>query len=173
MFHSRLFVVLGLLAFCFIGLTACGESDRNEGSNACSASGCGSACGGDAIDESKIGEPDGWKANAGDMDDAALLEKGKELWADKALSGDKNMACATCHSSATAGYGKGFAAPYPHKVTMAAGRGVARELTAAEMVQFCLVVPMKAESLKWDDVNLAALTRAVEEAQKEYKTANE
>ncbi|MEE9311415.1 MAG: hypothetical protein V3V10_03275 [Planctomycetota bacterium] len=40
---------------------------------------------------------------------------------------------------------------------------------AAEMVQFCLVVPMKADTLKWDDEKLAALTRKVEEAQKEYK----
>ncbi len=167
MFNVRWVLLFGLLSIGFLSLAACGDGENNGGSDACG--GCG--CGGDPVDEAIIAEPDGWKANKGDMDDASLLAKGDELWADKSLSGGGAMSCKTCHSSATAQYEKRFAKPYPHEVKMAAKRSVTRKLTAAEMVQFCLVVPMKADPLKWDDEKLAALTRKVEEAQKEYKKA--
>lgn len=169
MFNVRWVVLFGLLSIGFLSLAACGDAVNNSGgdSNPCGGCGCESV-----VDEATITEPDGWKANKGDLDDAALLAKGLELWKDESLS-TNGKSCDSCHVNKTAAFAPSFATAYPHKINMASGKGVKREIKMSEIVQFCMVVPMAAKPLKWDDIKLAALTRAVEEKQKEYKKATE
>ena len=61
-----------------------------------------------------------------------------------------------------------FAEPYPHPVAMASDRLLVDEVTAAEMVQLCMAVPMNAEPLDYSSVELAALTAYVLELQKGF-----
>ena len=48
--------------------------------------------------------------------------------------------------------------PYPHRVAMAEQRAGVKEVTADEMVQFCMIVPMQAKPLGWSSRELAALS---------------
>ncbi len=101
-----------------------------------------------------------------------LVSDGSDLWADTSLS-PVGVACSTCHVQAPAGpyalMNPTFAEDYPHKVKMAKDRaGVERPITAAEMVQFCMLVPMSAQPLPWDSKELAALTAYVESVQDGY-----
>ena len=58
-----------------------------------------------------------------------------------------------------------FADPYPHYVKMAKDRAGLDQVSAAEMVQLCMTIPMQAEPLAWDGVDLAALAAYVESLQ--------
>ena len=58
-----------------------------------------------------------------------------------------------------------FAEPYPHPVQMAKDRAGLDQVTAAEMVQLCMVIPMQAEPLDYGSIELAALTAYVEQLQ--------
>ena len=58
-----------------------------------------------------------------------------------------------------------FAEPYPHAVAMAKDRAGLDQVTAAEMVQLCMVIPMAAEPLDYGSLELAALTAHVEQLQ--------
>lgn len=55
-----------------------------------------------------------------------------------------------------------FAEPYPHYVAMAEDQTGMDEVTAAEMVQFCMVVLMRSDPLPYDSQELASLTACVE-----------
>ena len=83
------------------------------------------------------------------------------------------MSCATCHVETGAGpYGMmtpGFAEPYPHPVGMARARAGLPQVNAAEMVQFCMVVPLQAEPLDWASEELAALAAYVEAIRERYR----
>ncbi len=104
--------------------------------------------------------------NAHGMSWAELAELGKELWADASLSGAGATSCATCHTGDGTGMmNASFAEPYPHRVDMAKDRAGLDEVTAAEMVQLCMAIPMNAEPLDWESVELTALTAYVEELQ--------
>ncbi len=65
--------------------------------------------------------------------------------------------------------GATFAKPYPHYVAMPYQQSGVSEVNAAEMVQFCMLVPMSAEPLDWNSKELAALTAYVESIQPGYK----
>ena len=61
-----------------------------------------------------------------------------------------------------------FAEPYPHSVAMAKDRAGLEEVTAAEMVQLCMAIPMAASPLDYESVELAALTAKVMDLQKTF-----
>jgi hypothetical protein len=106
--------------------------------------------------------------NGGGNTAEQLIAMGEELFNDVALSGAGATACSTCH---TGGYGMmnaGFAEPYPHKVEMAEQRAGLSEVTAAEMVQLCMVIPMANEPLDWNSVELASLTEYVTSLQEGF-----
>ncbi len=95
-----------------------------------------------------------------------LAELGKALWADPKFS-TNGLACATCHVGGQAAFLPTFAQAYPHPVAMATAIGI-KEMTAEEMVQFCLVQPMASKTLAWDSKELAALTAYTLEVQKGF-----
>lgn len=100
-----------------------------------------------------------------------LAAMGAKLWTDKSLSGAGATSCATCHQDGTAMMKPSFAEPYPHPVQMATDRFGLEEVTAAEMVQMCMLVPMSAKPLDWGSLELASLTAFVEDLQESYKEA--
>jgi uncharacterized low-complexity protein len=151
----------------------CGENPCREnpcGENPCGENPCGNPCGGIKIDATKVTEPDGWKANTATLDDAALLAKGDELWNNTALSQSGAMACITCHQTSEL-YKATFTQPYPHKVEMPHQMSGMSTVSEVEMVQFCMMAPMKTEPLAWDSLELAALVRKVKEEQKTFEPA--
>jgi cytochrome c len=91
---------------------------------------------------------------------------GKDLWSDTDLS-TNGLSCQTCHQG-NQNFGATFAEPYPHEVAMATDRAGLGEITAEEMVQLCMVVPMQAEPLPWDSRELAALAAYTTEVQKSF-----
>jgi len=98
-----------------------------------------------------------------------LADRGAELWADASLSGAGATSCATCHSGdGTAMMNASFAEPYPHEVAMAKDRAGLDQVTAAEMVQLCMAIPMAAEPLDWESVELAALSAYVMKLQHSF-----
>jgi cytochrome c len=93
-----------------------------------------------------------------------LTALGEKLWHDRSL-GSSGIACSTCH---TGGYGQmkdSFDAPYPHYVEMPAQRAGVKQVSAAEMVNFCMIVPMQDDPLPWKSRELAALAAYVEKLQ--------
>ncbi len=97
-----------------------------------------------------------------------LIEKGSDLWNDRTL-GRTGLACATCHIDNYMQMSATFAKPYPHYVAMPHQQSGVSEVNTAEMVQFCMLVPMGAEALDWSSKELAALTAYVESIQPGYK----
>ncbi len=98
-----------------------------------------------------------------------LAARGAELWADRSLSGTGATSCSTCHSGdGTAMMNASFADPYPHPVAMAKDRAGLETVTAAEMVQLCMAIPMAAAPLDYESVELAALTAKVMDLQKSF-----
>ena len=106
--------------------------------------------------------------NAGGHSGAELTAMGEELWSDKSLSSAGATSCSTCHMGGTGMMSESFAKPYPHYVAMAKDRAGMDQVTAAEMVQLCMVIPMANEPLEWNSVELAALTSYVETLQDGY-----
>jgi hypothetical protein len=86
---------------------------------------------------------------------------GEQLFNDKSLSSAGTTSCSTCHTNGTGMMEATFAEPYPHRVKMAEERAGLSEVTAAEMVQLCMVIPMQNEPLDWNSVELAALSEYV------------
>jgi hypothetical protein len=62
-----------------------------------------------------------------------------------------------------------FAEPYPHRVAMPSQMAGVGKISADEMVQFCLLVPMQSKTLPWNSTQLAALTAYTHELQKGFK----
>lgn len=101
-----------------------------------------------------------------------LAARGAELWDDKSLSGTGATSCSTCHSGEGTGMmNASFADPYPHPVAMAKDRAGLDQVTAAEMVQLCMAIPMTAEPLDYGSVELSALTARVEQLQETFDPA--
>lgn len=111
-----------------------------------------------AIDPAQVTPPEGVTLHEAPA--AELEGRGAELFQDTSLS-TNGMACATCHAD-LAQYNDGFAEPYPHAVGMAGDMAGLDQVTAAQMVQLCMMVPMATQPLPWDGVELAALTAYVE-----------
>lgn len=160
-----------LLAASVFLLGACSGGDREEtrsaAANPCAAAAANPCAAGLAA---KISQGDR-QLNTGGQPSDRLVAMGKELFNDKSLSGLGTTSCATCH---TGGYGMmnaGFAEPYPHYVKMAKERAGLDEVTAAEMVQLCMVIPMQNDPLDWNSVELAALSEYVTSMQKGFDPA--
>lgn len=161
-----------------VAFAACGGSDTGGESadaaaaNPCAANPCAANPCAAVIPAEKIMQA-GRELNSGGMSDMELAARGAELWADESLSGGDDTSCATCHTGdGTALMNATFAEPYPHSVAMASDRLLVEEVTAAEMVQLCMAVPMNAEPLDYASVELAALTAYVVELQKGFKASD-
>jgi len=132
------------------------------GGNPCAAANpCG---GGGGIDAKRFRQPDGVRLAAASP---RLIERGEELWNDASL-GKSGLSCASCHVGQYAQMNASFAAPYPHAVAMPKQMASAAEVNAAEMVNFCMLVPMASEPLAWDSEELAALAAWVEHIRPGY-----
>jgi len=103
--------------------------------------------------------------------DPALISKGEALFSDTSLSSN-GMSCASCHADFGA-FSDTFKAPYPHMVQMAEDRAGFEEVTAAEMVQLCMRVPMAADPLDWEGDKIKALTAYVVKLQKDFAQQSE
>lgn len=102
------------------------------------------------------GDPGAYQASR-----AELVRTGERLWKDPTI-GSSGLSCNSCHMN-NAQFRSTFAEPYPHQVRMASGRAGLEQVTTEEMVQLCMVVPMKAEPLPWDSKELAALSAYVDD----------
>ena len=99
-------------------------------------------------------------------DRASRVALGRKLFDDTGLS-TNGMSCTSCHADFGA-YGETFKKPYPHFVEMVNDATGLAQVTAEQMVQFCMMRPMESKPLAWDSEELAALTAFVEESQKEF-----
>lgn len=124
-------------------------------------------CGGGRVDPKLVMQPAGTSLYPGDR--LQLLAEGERLWNDKKL-GNSGLACGICHAN-NGNLNKSFLKPYPHHVAMADQRAGLKQVNAAEMVQFCMIVPMQGKPLDWSSRELAALTAYTEEVQKKFKVA--
>lgn len=155
-----------MAALALIACSGGGEAESTDAAaaNPCAANPCAAAQA--TIDPAKVMQGDR-ELSSGGNSPAQLIAMGRDLWNDKSLSGPGTTACATCHvnyqlMNAT------FAEPYPHTVQMAKDRAGLEQVTAAEMVQLCMVIPMMNEPLDWGSVELAALSAYVEDIQKDF-----
>lgn len=117
-----------------------------------------------AQDKADLTQPEGWALPDGDR--AALVARGAELYDDPSI-GESGSACSTCHVDYQ-NYKDTFLEPYPHQVAMGLNMFDMEEVTAAEMVQLCMVVPMGSNALPWESEELAALTAYVEDEQERF-----
>ncbi|MFQ5747627.1 MAG: cytochrome c peroxidase [Gemmatimonadota bacterium] len=150
-------------------LAACGSA-QEEGdaaaANPCAANPCAAnpSAGGGDLDASLIVQGDK-VLNTGGHSQAELVALGEKLWNDKSLSGSGQTSCSSCHVGKYAMMNATFAEPFPHYVKMGKDRAGLSEVTAAEMVQLCMIVPMANEPLDWNSVELAALAAYTEDIQ--------
>jgi hypothetical protein len=147
---------------------AAGNPCAAEATNPCAANPCAAnpCAASGMIDAAAITQGDRALDSHG-LSNSELVARGAELWNDKSLSKAGTTACSSCH----AGYAMmnaSFSEPYPHAVKMAKERAGLDEVTAAEMVQLCMVIPMAAEPLAWESAELAALSAHVEELQRGF-----
>jgi len=104
---------------------------------------------------------------------AKSIENGKKLFNDKSL-GTSGMTCNSCHMEGGTKEGKmgdmvvpawdNLAAKYPKYFMMAK-----RVMTLDQVVQFCVVNPLKGKALAWDDQKLTDLTAYVASVKKVEK----
>ncbi len=134
--------------------------------NPCAAKGCNpcNPCGAAKVAAKDFMRPAGVGAPA--AANAALVSQGKALWNDTTL-GASGLACQSCHVGGAA-LNATFAKAYPHDVAMATQRAGVGPIHLDEMVQFCLIVPVKAKAMKWGSRELAALTAYSAEVQKGF-----
>ncbi len=120
--------------------------------------------------EKKEGMKEEGKTMKGEMADPhkelmASVERGKALFNDPAL-GTAGISCNTCHMEGGTKPGKfgemeikpfmNAAASYPKYVGMAG-----KVVTLDQIVNICIMKPMKGTPLKWDDQRLADLAAYV------------
>lgn len=90
-------------------------------------------------------------------DKAKLMELSEKLWNDAKL-GTAGVSCSTCHPD-----GKGLKkAPYPKYVAMPDDI-----VTLDQMINFCMLNPMKGKPLAWNSVEMTALASYVQSHSKE------
>jgi hypothetical protein len=119
-------------------------------------------CGGAKVDPARFKRPRGTKLASGKHSELVAL--GEQLWNDRSL-GNASVACSTCHYGNYGQMNDSFDEPYPHYVAMPAQQASVSEVSAAEMVNFCMIVPMQGEPLPWQSRELAALAAYVERIQ--------
>ncbi len=144
----------------------CNPCGAKNPCNPCGAKNPCNPCGGGKVSSSLFVQPKGIALSEGNS--SQLVTQGKQLWNDPGL-GKSGLACATCHVNNYMAMNKTFAKSYPHRVEMAYLRAGVKSVNAAEMVNFCMVVPMKGDPLPWGSQELAALTAYVESIQPGYK----
>jgi len=118
-------------------------------------------CGGAAVKKEQFLR--GSKELSGQADVAL----GSKLWNDRTL-GKTGLACSSCHVGQYALMNATFKQPYPHRVAMPYQQAGADQVSAAEMVQFCMLVPMGTDPLPWESDELASLAAYVESIQAGY-----
>ena len=95
-------------------------------------------------------------------DNAQVLEMGEKLWADLKL-GKGSMTCSTCHAD-----GQGLKkTPLPRNIGMANDI-----LTMDQMINFCMMNPMKGKALAWNSREMTALASYVQAHAKDIEAAN-
>jgi cytochrome c peroxidase len=163
-----------LAAVAVFTLAACGGEDSGSdaemaAANPCAANPCAAnPCAGMDLPVDAIRQGDSELDSHG-MSWEQLTARGAELWEDRSLSGTGATSCSTCHSGKGTGMmNASFADPYPHPVAMAKDRAGLDQVTAAEMVQLCMAIPITAEPLDYGSVELSALTARVEHLQKTF-----
>ncbi len=163
------------IAPLFLALALAGDAAGQEnpcggnpcGGNPCGGNPCGgNPCGGAKIDPSRFLMPEGTTLH--EAPSSELAAEGEKLWNDRSL-GKSGIACATCHYDSYGQMADTFDQPYPHFVKMPHDRAGVSEVRAAEMVNFCMLVPMQDEPLPWDSRELAALTAYVEHLQADFE----
>lgn len=138
-----------------------------KGMNPCAMKNPCNPCGGGSVDPSRFVQPKGASLYRGSST-SDLVAHGEHLWNDRAL-GRSGLACSSCHVDHYMQMQPTFAKPYPHYVAMPAEQAGVKQVSAAEMVNFCMVVPMAADPLDWSSRDLAALTAWVQSIQPGYK----
>lgn len=166
-----------LIAASIFLLGACSGGEQagqqSAAANPCAANVCNpcaavNPCNPCAADlASKITQGDR-ELNTGGHSTDELVAMGEQLFNDKSLSGAGATACATCHMGGYGMMNASFAEPYPHFVKMAKERAGVDQVTAAEMIQLCMVIPMQNDPLDWNTVELAALAEYVTSLQKGF-----
>jgi hypothetical protein len=132
--------------------------------NPCSAANPCNPCAAAASLMGKISQGDR-ELYTGGRSSADLAAMGEKLFSDKALSSSGTTSCSTCHTNGYGMMNATFAEPYPHHVEMAKERAGLEKVTAAEMVQLCMVIPMQNDPLDWNSVELTALSEYVTQLQ--------
>ena len=152
-------------------LAACGGEDAGAEAEMAAANPCAAnpraanPCAGMDLPVDAIRQGDR-QLNDHGMSRDELAARGTELWNDKSLSGSGTTSCGTCHTGdGTAMMNASFAEPYPHPVAMAKDRAGLEQVSAAEMVQLCMAIPMTAAPLDYGSIELAALSARVEQLQ--------
>lgn len=141
---------------------ACNPCAAKNACNPCGAKNPCNPCGGASVDPAKFVQ--GTKQLSGRTD----LALGKKLWNDRFL-GKSGLACANCHIDNYSQMTPTFKQPYPHQVAMPLQQAGVEQVNSAEMVQFCMVVPMMSDPLSWNSNELASLAAYVESLQSGYK----
>ncbi|MCK4738600.1 MAG: hypothetical protein KAT46_01505 [Deltaproteobacteria bacterium] len=77
-----------------------------------------------------------------------LLKYGKKLWNDEKFGKAKGTSCNTCHPNGALLNSK----PYPKYIKMAG-----EILTVDQMINFCMINPMKTKALKWNSKEMTAI----------------
>ncbi len=97
------------------------------------------------------------------LNDAVNL--GEKLWKDTKL-GSSGLSCNTCHAAGKA-YNKTALQPYPHYVSMPND-----VVTLDQMINFCMINPMKADPLPYGSKEITALNAYFQNVSlKEIKSA--
>ncbi len=135
--------------------------------NPCGAKNPCNPCGGGKVDAKMVQRPAGSSMYPGDK--MQLVAEGKRLWQDKSL-GTSGLACGTCHVK-NGNFNKTFLKPYPHYAAMPHQQAGIKQVSADEMVQFCMIVPMAGKPLDWGSRELAALAAYTGVVQQQFKAA--
>jgi cytochrome c len=101
--------------------------------------------------------------NTSITDQAALIAWGKKLWNDPKL-GNSGLACQSCHiNNALLNLDK--VGPFPHYVKMPNDI-----VTLDQMINFCMINPMKTEPLDPNSLTMTALASYYQQIVADYKT---
>lgn len=152
---------VALLAACGGSSEEATEAETATAANPCAANPCAAAD--DMVDAALVTQGDRVLDTHG-KSEAELAALGEALWNDGSLS-TTGVSCASCHVDKYAMMQATFADPYPHFVKMAQDRAGMDQVTAAEMVQLCMVIPMQSDPLAWESEELAALASYVADIQ--------
>ena len=98
----------------------------------------------------------------GFMAEAEAVSSGEKLWNDPKL-GKSGLSCNTCHKGGQSLH-LDKVGPFPHFVKMPND-----VVTLDQMINFCMLKPMKAKPLRWDSRELTALAAYYQQIVMEHK----